>query len=495
MLRSRTWKRYGEAGFAAGIITLAATLVSHGAFAGEISGLLIAADTGMPLSGIPVTAQDSAGEVRKSFTGADGRFSFVDLPSGSYTLVAADQSYRSAENGSRVYLTAEQKLNVTLRALQPASIAGRVFNESGPFPGAEVRLYARQMDGMRGLLRRVGTATTGRNGHFRFGGLMAGVYVLETDSAPASEPLSVDWGTAAVAGDFWFNDSQSAAVSGVAIMAETGQPCRCRIEIAPALRAEPKRSATINGTFSFGKLLPGTYWLSAHSIDAADQGATMEFLMTGRDLIGTSIRVTPGATVSGEVRFDDEQPGRTLRDLSVRLSPLSGPAEWPSRRSEVAAENSFHFERVLSGRYRVELDGLPENAYLKGIRFGQRDLMRPETDIPEEGDFRLDIILGTDGGKVHGHLPAPHPDVTILLVPADTASYSVNRSAIADEAGVFEIAGIPPGSYVLYALEGQIASDPLDPEARAHLVRHGLALSIGRNEVVPVDLDGTFLPD
>jgi hypothetical protein len=477
------------------IIALAGTLVSPGAFAGEISGLLIAADTGMPLSGVPITAQDSTGEVRRSFTGTDGRFSFVDLPSGSYSLVAADQNYRSAENGSRVYLSAEQKLNVTLRASQPASIVGRVFNESGPFPGAEVRLYARQMDGMSGLLRKVGTANTERDGHFRFGGLVAGVYVVETDSAPASEPLSVDWGTAAAAGDFWLNDAQSAAVSGVAIMAETGQPCRCRIEIAPGLRAEPTHSATINGTFSFGGLLPGAYWLSAHSIDAADQGATMEFLMTGRDLPGTSIRVSPGATVSGEVRFDDEQAERTLRDLSVRLSPLSGPAEWPSRRSAVEVENSFHFERVFSGRYRVELEGLPENAYLKGIRFGQRELIRPETDIPEEGDFRLDIILGTDGGKVYGHLPAAHPDVTILLVPADTASYSVNRSAFADEAGVFEIAGISPGSYVLYALEGQIAFNPLDPEARVHLVQHGLPLSIGRNEVVPVNLDGTFLRD
>ena len=77
-----------------------------------------------------------------------------------------------------------------------------------------------------------------------------------------------------------------------------------------------------------------------------------------------------------------------------------------------------------------------------------------------------------------------------MLTPDDQErSFLVNRTVQADEAGAFEIAGIPPGSYIAYAIPDGVAADPLDPETRAHLGSYGLSLRIGPNETASVELE------
>ena len=99
-------------------------------------------------------------------------------------------------------------------------------------------------------------------------------------------------------------------------------------------------------------------------------------------------------------------------------------------------------------------------------------------------------MLGTDGGKLRGRLRRPAGNVNIVLTPADSERfYLVNRTVQADEDGTFEIAGIAPGSYVVYAMADGAAANPLDPETRARLASYGFSLRIRPNETTAVELE------
>jgi hypothetical protein len=129
----------------------------------RLSGRVLAADTGRPLSRVVVqVAVPGAREPRWAWTDPDGRWQLAQLPAGRYTLTVSKSGYltlrygqlRPFEPGKALEVADGQvrdKIDVSLP--KGGVIAGRIHDEFGdPVSGALVRaLRYRFADGQRGL--------------------------------------------------------------------------------------------------------------------------------------------------------------------------------------------------------------------------------------------------------------------------------------------------------------------------------------------------------
>ena len=113
---------------------------------------------------------------------------------------------------------------------------------------------------------------------------------------------------------------------------------------------------------------------------------------------------------------------------------------------------------IRPGQYRVEfmLD-LPENAYVHSMRYETRDVLNEGMEAVK-GPGVLDLLVRTDGGRVTGKVTDDSGnivhDASVVLVPEG----KLNSQAIfrkmgrTDQRGMFELGGVAPGTYRLYAL-------------------------------------------
>src|SRR5688572_28144750 len=159
---------------------------------GAIAGIVRAADTGLPVRGadIRLSASGPRGAVRGAFTDAGGRYEFIGLPEGQYTLVASKIRYmtmtygqtRAGEEARPVLLTGGQRVeNVDFALPAGAVIVLRVSDRFGdPAVGFRVNLYqSRFSAGQRSLaplpISNFGSSTDDR-GEIRLSGLPPGEY-------------------------------------------------------------------------------------------------------------------------------------------------------------------------------------------------------------------------------------------------------------------------------------------------------------------------------
>jgi hypothetical protein len=114
--------------------------------------------------------------------------------------------------------------------------------------------------------------------------------------------------------------------------------------------------------------------------------------------------------------------------------------------------------RVMVGRYWVEpYRGFPEEAYFESVRSGETDVFRDGFTILESGTGSIEIKVVFDAGKVTGTVSDKDGQVVggavVALAPAERRRSDRYRDVVADQYGHFEIKGVPPGDYKVFAWE------------------------------------------
>ena len=133
---------------------------------------------------------------RQVVTGDDGRFAFVNVPAGQYTLTARKSSYLVAEygarrpggTGARIALVEGQRMrDIQLRLAKYGAIGGTIYDQNGePAQGMSVEVLRYTMrTGRRTLSSVYGQpATTDDRGVYRVVGLDAGEYFVAAGPSP-----------------------------------------------------------------------------------------------------------------------------------------------------------------------------------------------------------------------------------------------------------------------------------------------------------------------
>jgi 5-hydroxyisourate hydrolase-like protein (transthyretin family) len=493
---------------------------------GTVAGVVLRADNGAPAAGIGVVLIDwlvppsgGSGQVAEGVTDAEGRFRFTNVKEGKYKAIFAGTGYVTQVYGQRggkgiwqaveVRTDATADLSVALSAL--GAITGTVSNPAGePLARVPVTLYTPSFDDLgRERLSLPKTAYTDDRGRYRFSAVEPGQYVVAMGGLvnnPGSDPggiatgrnyalrfypgtedvrtaqrITVRSGETASQTDCVLSREKGAAVRGVTIDEQTGQPANyVFVYLAPVA---PERGLQFNvpgrgdGRFEIRDIPRGEYLLiGVIQGDSPSPGAArgnpqipqlpqfrrgrLVIKVESSDLDGIALVVPRFNPVMGRVNPEAGQNAPSRQVLRL-ISENRSSGELYDVQSQVSNERGeFLFESVPPGTYSlVSTPATRANSgYVKPIRFNGIPLKenRITVEAGREGNA-LEIIWPGDLAQLEGSVVtsrlSPAANATIVVVPDEPQRPELFRWARTDVNGHFVVWRLPPGNYSVRAFD------------------------------------------
>lgn len=432
---------------------------------GVIAGVVVIADSGLPLDGVRVTlAESDSRRSQRAVTDDDGRFAFTGLVPGRYTLSASKSGYvnvifgqreaGSGRSGTPIQLVTGQAItNIRLSIPRGGVITGQVFDEKGrPSVATPVRVSQWVMATGERSLRPAGSSATDDRGMYRVYGLSPGAYIVH--AVPRNPVVNQGTINAELVNALGPNTDLT-GVSAVQLAAD-GRPVVVGVE-GPEGPDAGRAAPTVGYAPVY---YPGT-------LDLA--GAQTVELGVGDERFGVDLYLqqVPLAVVSGQLLMP---PGVNMSAVRVRLvnTGVTAPGiATPNTRA--SRDGSFAFNGVAPGQYRAVAVASARNvpASVIGPMLGGQmvadDVNRMQfwaaVDLAVFGQGVAGVTLALQPGMiVTGQvlfdgfgLPRP-PDlrrVRVTLTPDGSGNESgvPSVSTNLDENGRFELMGVVPGRY------------------------------------------------
>lgn len=430
-----------------------------------IMGTVVVAGTGLPADGVRVTLSGGGIRVsRSTLTDDDGRFAFLALPAGTFTLRGAKTGYVSATYGQKapgrpgtpIVLAAGQQLkDVSLDLPKGGVIAGVIYDEKNrPSVSIPVRVLRWTMQTGERTLLSSGTANTDDRGMYRVFGLSPGQYVVSAVPRNTSTTIVTS------------EDLQSLGVMQDVLRAEAlqlellasgraGQPGAFAVDLSDLAGANtPKEPVSGYAPVYYpGTAQPDTAREITLGASEEQLGIDFQLQRVALSRVVGQVMTPPGVTTS-----------------SVRLRLLSRGQLAPGVQTLSATakrDGTFAFAAVPPGQYdliatasvsrpRPQLNVGMAPAEME--RAGATKLWAT-ADVFVGGGFQPDLMLTMQSGMtVSGALtfagaaalPSNLQRVRVTLGPygkAMSAAGVGSTNANADENGRFTFQGIVPGRY------------------------------------------------
>lgn len=480
----------------------------------SVEGMVSNKLTGAPVKGahvIYVKSASAAGRAASpisSDTDASGHFS-LQLAPGTYRLWVerngfARQIYGAlspAGEGSVLTLAAGQQLHdVAFHAVPLGAIAGRVVDEDGePIQGVGIQvLRFNYTNGDRQLISVAG-ATSNDRGEYRVFGLPANRYLLlaSLPNGPISRPMeagalvpevqdpfsplyypgvpdvdsaspvSLTEGAELADMNFQLRKVRAITVRG-RLVSPMDKFSSSQIQVVLAHNENGVASyidrisgaVDINtGKFEIRGVSPGSYLVVASQLLAGHSfgGRVPLEVSAATAQEQVAVPLSPAFEIPGVVEVEGA-PRESLPNLIVRLLPSEGLALGPTPSSRVASDGSIRLQGVTPGLWRVVLDSLPEDLWVKTESFAGNEVPAGELVINESTRGELRIVLAGNGAQISGTATFDNQPcrATVVLAPAAPelrAFHQFYRVTNASEHGTFTLKGVRPGSYMLFAFQ------------------------------------------
>jgi hypothetical protein len=388
----------------------------------------------------------SAADVMAGVASSAGGTPDVDgrVPASTMTYYAAS----AAAGASIIALPPGSTRNgVDLRVRQGhgVRISGALSGATGPVGGLTVRLVTPIAEGAEtnGPDLEVATAACAEDGRFSFSGVAAGRYSLLLTWTPPALPAGVRSGP-------------------------PGGP-----ETPPPLPADP------------------ALW------------ARMPVIVANANITGVQLALHQGSTVSGHLVLDGRGPAPVgLEAANLRLEPVGAPLI-PSppvqpTRLIVDASGRITSASITPGRYLLR--ATPVRGWtVESATTGDHDIADDPVDIRSNiVDLVLTLTdrpLGTiSGSVVSGGQPAT--DASVIVFPAnanqrrDTSVPARRLRAIrAQVTGAFAIGNLPPGEYLVLALDADPPAGWQNPQRLEAWEKAATRVTIALGEVQRLNLE------
>jgi len=453
----------------------------------------------------PLTAQ----------TDDKGGFSFHDLAPGSYRLGGEKAGFEKQHYGARLnpnmgvllsVKAGEAVKDVTFKLIPNAVIGGRVLDQDGEIM-PNLTVSALRSTYVRGKRQwtQAGGATTNDRGEFRIAGLRPGKYIVgatdlnigigiagvtkgplpdkpepaygttyfgNTGDMARAVPVEVRMGDDRHGADIQMIKTTAVRVRGKVVGAPDGKILVVMLirKGGPGMGAAPGGVGIVQPTdasFEIKNVAPGAYVLMARSATAVTEpmGAPMPIEVGDRHIDGVEFSLSPGGSeLSGTVTIPGYKPTaeKTVTVTLERLDFQTGD----SPAAKLGEDGTFTLKNAFTGRYRVRVSGLPDNAYVKTVKFGGQELDQDGADW-NGGSGSLEIQVSRTGAQLEGTIVGPDgkplSGATAVLIP-ESRRESLYRNATAEADGTFNMKGLAPGKYKLLAWEDLEQGAFLDPD-------------------------------
>ena len=262
------------------------------------------------------------------------------------------------------------------------------------------------------------------------------------------------------------------------------------------------------GEFEFPKVVTGGYTLYTF-IDGTTTRMPVE--VRNGDIDGLTMPLTSGVDLPVKITLDGEPPKNMpdLTTLGVMLyrdpTLIGAPAMRPP-----ASGPSPKIPNLSPGNYRIYVQPLLsplngtdpsmpptqwQNVYVKSIYLGDVEVLNAGLRYTPQPDQVLSVAIGTNPGTLEGRVlndqqqPVPGAAVVLFdeLLHARITRTDKFRVSSTNRAGKFQIKGLPPGDYKVFAWEDLDRDIWLDPDFTQH-ESQGMSLHIEEGKVQGVDI-------
>jgi hypothetical protein len=496
------------------------TLDSKGEALRKVNLLLYPLETGP--AGDPLPPSSAMSE-------RDGKFSFYAIAPGRYRLVAERAGYLRTAAGAKntwapgTILTVrpgQPIVGIEIRMAEQSIIAGRVVQDGTASTVAVSLLQQSYQDGQR-QLTPVTMVQADASGEFSFNKLAPGRYYLRASALQGSPgsgeryadtyyPGTIDSGAAEA-----IEVKKGAAFSGLELPLRKSPVFRVSGSVA-GFEANPGRIVVVlrpntatsmsfasggsavvsNGVFELDSVLPGSYWIAATAVGQSPLATAAQAVEVTSGVTGILLKAEPPVTVSGSMKVEGGPAG--IPGLTIQLVPATGAGSTVT--AKPAGDGSFTLH-ASPGRYRVEIQGLPAGAYLKSATLGDgdKDVLGGLDIGPAVADSKLAIVVSyaaaSVAGTVRGEDGKPAAGtVTLIPDPPRPDRPSLYQVAETGDDGRFQIRGIRPGKYRLYAWEELEPGSHMDPTVTAPFEAYSVALEAAENDNKEVTLRRIAVP-
>ena len=270
-----------------------------------------------------------------------------------------------------------------------------------------------------------------------------------------ADALGLDLAPAAVARvDLALRRVQRVKVQGRVVHAATGQLAAdvsvslVRLGPNPSTTTVRSQAGNTAGVFQFPSVAPGAYEVRASS---GSLRARTVLEVGDRDVENLPVALVPSITIQGRVLVD----GRNARseDLSgLTLQLLPGPLR------SFTADGTVSIDGLAPGDYELSFLRVPNHLYVNSLTLGGLPILTAKIRIDRDpGD--LQIGLSTAGGSASGLVldaaQRPVAGARVVFVPAASlrTRFDLYRAAATDSKGRWEVQGLAPGDYKVFAWE------------------------------------------
>ena len=463
----------------------------------------------------------SAGAIATRLTDRRGRFLYENVPAGAYVLTVSKSGYYDGAFGKRrpagtplpFEIAATQSLSdVRVELFRGSVITGSVVDE-GSEPVAGVRVIAFRRDFVEGEWRYTtsGSGVTDDRGAFRVFGLEPGEYVVSTPTTqantsdgevltatlsdidarataypsvfypaaryfPLALPLLLASGEVKYAVDFKWSPVVARTVSGRLTGSESAIANQV-VRLVPfdSMGAGFGTEAAItlsapDGSFTFLRVPAGDYRLEA---GAAFTGQTEETVAVtwGRadvavideDVTKLEVAMGGGRSIAGAVIFaaSARSSGAVAR-VPLTLVPAA-PGLSPTSKIVIDADGTFTRTNLVPGPYYIRVGATPPGTYVQSIFGGGHDALDAPVDLTDSDLDDIEVTLTDRGTELIGTVRDGRllqiPGAAVIVMSAHERRWTPNRTRYlrASTAGSFAITGLPPGEYLIVAVDDALA--------------------------------------
>jgi hypothetical protein len=174
--------------------------------------------------------------------------------------------------------------------------------------------------------------------------------------------------------------------------------------------------------FEIAAIAPGEYTVTAFFSDQGKFYSTQEDMeVVNADVDRLTLVIAPGVDIPGQLVWDGK-PSLEGERATIYLAPEeSGDIAWGGE-AHIDENSRFMLKEVPQGTFRISVDGISKDCYIKEVQFGEVVLPEHVLHAKRGVTGPLDITISSKGARLQGVVAndesLPVAGVWVVAVPA-----------------------------------------------------------------------------